>query len=635
MAAGFLGGHLTFAKGVGPDQTVFDPGPDEWTDAPARLPDGEPTRVVVDDTPVLLLRDGGRSSRSTTAARTAAARSRDGEIDGLRGRLRVPRLALRPAATGPSTRARRPRRSPRSRPASATGRSKFAAPADAEWETPWMAVRGVEDTQTVEHQAALLRVALLVARDAPQEELFTGRCRGDRAPVRRRVRLGRALRRRRARRGRRRLALAAAGAACRSTPRSTSTRHAPRMGQARATGEPVRVAGYERPPRPAADAHEARSVSRRRSPRRCCAAASVGRARGRRRRRGDAAARLRAAAVPARRAGRHRRSTTTTARAELAASRDAARPGRRRGAPAPRARAARGRAPARRRARAQAPGRARPRRRPTARWRTSCASCWPTRWRRARSSATSRAGCIRPCSPSAGSPPRCRRSSRSRGPGQHGELPGRRYADFVETTAYLMAAEALANVARPLARDRVHAARRRPRRPARSRDPRQRDRRRRAARRRRARVPGRPRGRDRRALHARLRPRRRHHRPRRDPGRALTILARHADPDASSPRSSLALVIAAPSAEARTYCGKVTMRYSYGSYDFKTYRIEGKITLPVGPARAAPEHPAQQGGARVGVHQARRAAAVRRRLRRPTGAEDFSRRVGAILPVAE
>jgi signal transduction histidine kinase len=35
-----------------------------------------------------------------------------------------------------------------------------------------MAVKGVEDTQTVEHQAALLRVALLVARDAPQEELF-------------------------------------------------------------------------------------------------------------------------------------------------------------------------------------------------------------------------------------------------------------------------------------------------------------------------------------------------------------------------------------------------------------------------------------------------------------------------------
>ena len=84
-AAGFLGGHLTFAKGVGPDQTVFDPGPDEWTEAtPARYRDGAPTRVVVDDTPVLLAaRRTARSTRCTTAARTAAARSADGELDGL------------------------------------------------------------------------------------------------------------------------------------------------------------------------------------------------------------------------------------------------------------------------------------------------------------------------------------------------------------------------------------------------------------------------------------------------------------------------------------------------------------------------------------------------------------------------
>ncbi len=61
MAAGYLGGHLTFAKGVGPDQTVFDSGPSDWTDAAdaSQLTDGEPLRVVVDDTPVLLLRDGG------------------------------------------------------------------------------------------------------------------------------------------------------------------------------------------------------------------------------------------------------------------------------------------------------------------------------------------------------------------------------------------------------------------------------------------------------------------------------------------------------------------------------------------------------------------------------------------------
>jgi nitrite reductase/ring-hydroxylating ferredoxin subunit/uncharacterized membrane protein len=60
MAGGYLGGYLSLTKGVGPDQTVFDPGPTDWTPAAdaALLPEGRPTRVVVDDTPVLLLREG-------------------------------------------------------------------------------------------------------------------------------------------------------------------------------------------------------------------------------------------------------------------------------------------------------------------------------------------------------------------------------------------------------------------------------------------------------------------------------------------------------------------------------------------------------------------------------------------------
>jgi nitrite reductase/ring-hydroxylating ferredoxin subunit len=60
MTGGYLGGHLSLSKGVGPDQTVFDPGPVEWTPAAdaSQLPDGRPLRVVVKDTPVLLLRDG-------------------------------------------------------------------------------------------------------------------------------------------------------------------------------------------------------------------------------------------------------------------------------------------------------------------------------------------------------------------------------------------------------------------------------------------------------------------------------------------------------------------------------------------------------------------------------------------------
>jgi nitrite reductase/ring-hydroxylating ferredoxin subunit len=61
-AGGYLGGHLSLNRGVGPDQTVFDPGPTDWTPAAdaSQLPEGRPARVVVDDTPVLLLRDGER-----------------------------------------------------------------------------------------------------------------------------------------------------------------------------------------------------------------------------------------------------------------------------------------------------------------------------------------------------------------------------------------------------------------------------------------------------------------------------------------------------------------------------------------------------------------------------------------------
>ncbi len=60
MAGGYLGGYLSMTKGVGPAQTVFDPGPTDWTPAAdaSLLSDGRPLRVVVDDTPVLLLREG-------------------------------------------------------------------------------------------------------------------------------------------------------------------------------------------------------------------------------------------------------------------------------------------------------------------------------------------------------------------------------------------------------------------------------------------------------------------------------------------------------------------------------------------------------------------------------------------------
>lgn len=59
-AGGYLGGHLSYALGVGVNQTAFVTGPDEWTDvaAVADVRAEEPLRVTVGTTAILLVRDG-------------------------------------------------------------------------------------------------------------------------------------------------------------------------------------------------------------------------------------------------------------------------------------------------------------------------------------------------------------------------------------------------------------------------------------------------------------------------------------------------------------------------------------------------------------------------------------------------
>jgi nitrite reductase/ring-hydroxylating ferredoxin subunit/uncharacterized membrane protein len=61
-AGGYLGGHLSYAQGVGVDTTVFDAYPSEWTRAldEAELQEGRPRHVQVGDLPVMLVRTGGR-----------------------------------------------------------------------------------------------------------------------------------------------------------------------------------------------------------------------------------------------------------------------------------------------------------------------------------------------------------------------------------------------------------------------------------------------------------------------------------------------------------------------------------------------------------------------------------------------
>jgi nitrite reductase/ring-hydroxylating ferredoxin subunit len=80
---GYLGGHLSFRRDVGPNQTAFDPGPDDWTEVDAgELTDGEPKAAVVGDTPVLLLRHKGHVHAMHNRCSHRGCMLTDGEIDG-------------------------------------------------------------------------------------------------------------------------------------------------------------------------------------------------------------------------------------------------------------------------------------------------------------------------------------------------------------------------------------------------------------------------------------------------------------------------------------------------------------------------------------------------------------------------
>jgi nitrite reductase/ring-hydroxylating ferredoxin subunit len=60
-AAGYLGGHMTLAEGVGVDHTAFEDGPEDWTAVldEAQLADGQMRCVEADGTAVMVARSGG------------------------------------------------------------------------------------------------------------------------------------------------------------------------------------------------------------------------------------------------------------------------------------------------------------------------------------------------------------------------------------------------------------------------------------------------------------------------------------------------------------------------------------------------------------------------------------------------
>jgi nitrite reductase/ring-hydroxylating ferredoxin subunit/uncharacterized membrane protein len=83
-ASGYLGGHMSYTRGVGPNQTVFDPGPGEWTPATdaSELNDGEAKRVIVGDTPVLLVRHGDDVHAIHDRCGHRGCSLADGDVDG-------------------------------------------------------------------------------------------------------------------------------------------------------------------------------------------------------------------------------------------------------------------------------------------------------------------------------------------------------------------------------------------------------------------------------------------------------------------------------------------------------------------------------------------------------------------------
>jgi nitrite reductase/ring-hydroxylating ferredoxin subunit/uncharacterized membrane protein len=62
-AGGFLGGHLSYAEGIGVDQTAFEEPGGDWHDAvaEAELVEGQPAVAEVDGVAVMLLRQGGET----------------------------------------------------------------------------------------------------------------------------------------------------------------------------------------------------------------------------------------------------------------------------------------------------------------------------------------------------------------------------------------------------------------------------------------------------------------------------------------------------------------------------------------------------------------------------------------------
>jgi nitrite reductase/ring-hydroxylating ferredoxin subunit len=81
---GFLGGHMSYTRGVGPNQTAYDPGPGDWAVAAGaeQLASGTPLAAVAGETPVMLVRDADGLHAIHDRCSHRGCSLSDGELDG-------------------------------------------------------------------------------------------------------------------------------------------------------------------------------------------------------------------------------------------------------------------------------------------------------------------------------------------------------------------------------------------------------------------------------------------------------------------------------------------------------------------------------------------------------------------------
>lgn len=90
LGAAYLGGHLSFIRGVGVNHTAFDDAVLEWTDvaAVAELAAGKPLRVNAGGVPVVLVQDGGGIAALSATCVHAGGPLDEGEVS--EGCIRCP-----------------------------------------------------------------------------------------------------------------------------------------------------------------------------------------------------------------------------------------------------------------------------------------------------------------------------------------------------------------------------------------------------------------------------------------------------------------------------------------------------------------------------------------------------------------